>query len=646
MKTPPGLMTLAVLFWGWRTNLWWFAIPMALLLDLSALVHRKWELREKDYCRIWDLCTLFSVGGAVYLYSSGTTPASAFLFFQWMPIFLFPMALGQAYGSGQNLKTRVFSWFLRKRGAASESINISWFFLALCCVAAGAANLRDPWFYIGVVILVGLSLFGVRPSRFSLQTWAACFAAACLMGYIAHGQIRQLQGYLEQKTAEAFSRFMHKEFDPVEMRTSMGQIGNLKQSSRIVLRVNALKGPVPSLLRSASYTTFQDATWRVVRADFAPLPTESDTTTWNLINTNRTPGLVQISCYPPPHRAVLPLPDGAAQILNAPVNAVETNRLGTARALESPGLLSYRVQFDEQHSFDSEPDNADFEIPTREWPLIADIARQLGLSKLSGAEKRMAIVTYFQKNFQYSVDLRPGRPRLRGKTPLAIFLTETHSGHCEYFATAATLLLRAAHIPARYATGYSVQERHNDTYLVRDRHAHAWSLYYENGSWHDLDATPAGWGALEQKEASLFEPIRDFFSGIWFRFSLWRWNADKSWINTAVLFSVAGTGALLSWRLFFRKRTPGSAMIPKRRLTGADSELFLIEKSLARKKLHRFPHETFRQWFQRLRHSLPEEQIEKIEPILAMHYKYRFDPDSLSGSERVQLTTRAREWLR
>jgi transglutaminase-like putative cysteine protease len=639
-------MTLALLFWGWRTNLWWFAVPMALLLDLSILVRRKWDLREKDYCRIWDLCTLFSVGGAVYLYSSGTTPASAFLFFQWMPIFVFPMALGQAYGSGENLRTRVFSWFLRKRAAASEPINVSWFFLALCCVAAGAANLRDPWFYIGVVILAGLSLSGVRPSRFSFHAWAACFVVASLMGYFTHGQIRQLQAYLEQKTAEAFSRFMRKEFDPAEMRTTMGQMGSLKQSSRIVLRVNPIEGLVPPLLRSASYTTFQDATWRVVRGDFNPLPTESDTTTWNLLNTNRTPNLVQIACYPPPRRAVLPLPNGAARILNAPVNAVETNRLGTARALESPGLLSYRVHFDAQHSFDGEPDNADFEIPTRELPLINDIAKQLGLSKLSADEKRTAIINYFEKNFRYTTELPASHARLRKKSPLAIFLSETHAGHCEYFATAATLLLRAAHFPARYATGYSVQERHNDTYFVRDRHAHAWSLYFENGSWHDLDATPGGWGALEQKESSLFEPIRDLFSGIWYRFSLWRWNADKSWINSAVLFSVAGAGALLSWRLFFRKRTPGDSSLPKKRHIGADSELFLIEKALARKKLHRSPHETFRQWFQRLQHSLPAEQLEKIEPILAMHYKYRFDPGSLSGAERMQLKTSAREWLR
>lgn len=39
-----------------------------------------------------------------------------------------------------------------------------------------------------------------------------------------------------------------------------------------------------------------------------------------------------------------------------------------------------------------------------------------------------------------------GRVNLAGDTPLAEFLTRSRSGHCEYFATAAALLLRAAGI--------------------------------------------------------------------------------------------------------------------------------------------------------------------------------------------------------
>ena len=41
-------------------------------------------------------------------------------------------------------------------------------------------------------------------------------------------------------------------------------------------------------------------------------------------------------------------------------------------------------------------------------------------------------------------------------TPLADFLLRTRSGHCEYYATATVLLLRAAGIPARYAHANAV----------------------------------------------------------------------------------------------------------------------------------------------------------------------------------------------
>ena len=74
----------------------------------------------------------------------------------------------------------------------------------------------------------------------------------------------------------------------------------------------------------------------------------------------------------------------------------------------------------------------------------------------------------------------------------------SRAGHCEYFATATVLLLREAGIPARYATGFSVQDfsRMENRSVVRERHAHAWVLAFVNGAWRDLDTTPSNWGEL------------------------------------------------------------------------------------------------------------------------------------------------------
>src|SRR5207247_2054170 len=78
---------------------------------------------------------------------------------------------------------------------------------------------------------------------------------------------------------------------------------------------------------------------------------------------------------------------------------------------------------------------------------------------------------------------------------LGEFLQTTRAGHCEYFASATVLLLRAAGVPARYAVGFSVQEwsRLERRWIVRARHAHSWALAYVDGAWREGDTTPPLW---------------------------------------------------------------------------------------------------------------------------------------------------------
>ena len=71
------------------------------------------------------------------------------------------------------------------------------------------------------------------------------------------------------------------------------------------------------------------------------------------------------------------------------------------------------------------------------------------------------------------------------------FLTEAETGYCVHFATAATVLLRAAGVPARYVTGYMVETKSGFA-IVEERHAHAWVEYLDSErGWTVLEATPA-----------------------------------------------------------------------------------------------------------------------------------------------------------
>lgn len=72
------------------------------------------------------------------------------------------------------------------------------------------------------------------------------------------------------------------------------------------------------------------------------------------------------------------------------------------------------------------------------------------------------------------------------------FLREGETGYCVHFATAATVLLRAAGVPARYVTGYMLEAAAGETVTVTEENAHAWAEYYEPnlGLWLPLEATP------------------------------------------------------------------------------------------------------------------------------------------------------------
>ena len=73
------------------------------------------------------------------------------------------------------------------------------------------------------------------------------------------------------------------------------------------------------------------------------------------------------------------------------------------------------------------------------------------------------------------------------------FLFQTRSGFCSHYASASAMLLRAAGVPARVVGGYQGGDwQASQQYLiVRQRDAHAWVEYLQDGYWHLFDPTAA-----------------------------------------------------------------------------------------------------------------------------------------------------------
>jgi len=99
------------------------------------------------------------------------------------------------------------------------------------------------------------------------------------------------------------------------------------------------------------------------------------------------------------------------------------------------------------------------------------------------------IASVLRESAEYSLD--PGRMPMGEKDFAKWFFTEGDSGYCIHFATTATVLLRAAGIPARYVTGYALGVMEDREMAVTQSRAHAWVEYFdENMGWTILDPTP------------------------------------------------------------------------------------------------------------------------------------------------------------
>jgi hypothetical protein len=85
-------------------------------------------------------------------------------------------------------------------------------------------------------------------------------------------------------------------------------------------------------------------------------------------------------------------------------------------------------------------------------------------------------------------------PPALGSQAVDEFLFETREGFCEHYASALTVLLRAAGVPARVVMGYQGGEFNavGGYYIVRQSDAHAWTeAWLEDEGWVRVDGVAA-----------------------------------------------------------------------------------------------------------------------------------------------------------
>ncbi|HEY9828580.1 MAG TPA: transglutaminase domain-containing protein, partial [Stenomitos sp.] len=285
--------------------------------------------------------------------------------------------------------------------------------------------------------------------------------------------------------------------NPQQSWTQIGQSGRLQLSDAILFRVdpnpssanNRFASAAPLYIREATYNAYRSGVWDAADSRFTTAQSSSNQR-WILGPQTSQNYSLRISTQLSSGEGVLKLPVGTSSIDGLPVASMQVNQYGTVAVQGQPGAVAYTVQFDPTQSRDGFPSPMDREIPLQEQATIQRILRSLNLEGKSDQEIVATIAAFFQNNFRYSLQLPQSQ---NGESSLSSFFQTNRAGHCEYFASATTLLLRAAGIPARYTVGYLVDEYSptEQQYVVRARNAHAWTMAYVGGAWRSIDTTPA-----------------------------------------------------------------------------------------------------------------------------------------------------------
>ena len=189
---------------------------------------------------------------------------------------------------------------------------------------------------------------------------------------------------------------------------------------------------------------------------------------------------------------------------------------------------------------DVHPDSSFFyRLPRNSLDRLAELARDKTANldpddKIALAARALTNHLHDSGLYKYSLIPPQRDPKIDA---VEDFLFEHQEGHCEYFATALTLMLRSVGIPARMVIGYGGGEWNPfGYYQVRQLHAHAWVEAYfsfkelpdnlqaeghrwRNGAWLTLDPTPGVGGSSARVGETYAWPsprqLIDFVRSLW-----------------------------------------------------------------------------------------------------------------------------------
>lgn len=472
--------------------------------------------------------------------------------------------------------------------AAMISINLNFFaFLAIYMVCAIAA-------FMSAEIRRSLQKAGhiARGERIRFSPRLALVTALVTAGILV--LTAGLFIVLPRTANAAFRRAMSTRLHVTGFASevTLGQVGEIQKDSWAVLHVRPFSDRMPADLkwRGAALSRFDGKRWsdpwfdgRTPLSQRTPIALADD---WQRSRTDGQRFSYGVDLKASDSDALFVA--GVPEFLNIEhTRVIRTATDGFRVASGGAGDIRYEVS-----SFVPQPSakrrwSPDLALPERDKarylqlppldPRIPELA--LDLAGPGGEGERAAMLeSALRARYLYTLQL----PATEPADPLADFLFNRKKGHCEYFASAMTVMLRTLGIPARLVNGFQSGTFNplSGLYVIRASDAHSWVEAFLPGmGWTVFDPTPPAPRAANMAlstRVGLFLDAADTFWQAWVvnydlgrqivlaqrleehtRGAHWNFTPDfRAWRTKAgaslsrygtVLFALAAAFALLIW---------------------------------------------------------------------------------------------------
>lgn len=694
---PPKLLAgLALIYWGYLTGHMSAALPAAILLESRWVVNIRWDFKYESYIKAWNLCILCAVIIAMFSWIDGMRIGKLHTLFVWAPFILLPIELAQRFGSANHIPLSTFSIFARRkmlqdikegRKINPRVFNTGYPYITMVLLATAKASRHDLYHYIGLSLIIGICLYAYTRKN-GHRSWAWVTAFVLLLAVSWLGQWGMYKISRHYRGGGGHQIMLDQSISSSQSRTSIGRLGRIKINPNILWRMKLHHGKKPGLIRAATYNQYANAIWTYSYTDSDDLKNEYEDSGYRsysdavslegdrdirwfteepplLSDTAPVTIIGEIDAKVEEHP--LPVPDQFIAIGDLDKEAyVECNSLGTVRmANPNYNVVEYAIWMGDFSNTEEPPTEAskagtnhDLYIPQAEVAGIKRICQELNLydQTLSTLDKITKLQDFFLDHFKYSTHLTTPRfDRGKRQTSVSLFLEKYRTGHCEYFATATTLILREVGIPARYCIGYAVNERSDkkNEWVMRGLHAHAWSRVWikqtnsggqTSGKWVDADLTPPSWQAMEAANTNHWrQRLADSWQRLSEDFLIWRTREEnKNRVYTVVAAILSLIAIWVSWRLSSsRQRKAVTALNPYQRPKGAPYTALHKLEPLVAKKIGRRPTGIpLCEWLRGLLKS-NDPSVDNLDktllPAIDLHSALRFDPLEAQPEQYAEL---------